>query len=111
MPHDESTLLFELEAPSEDIGPAEDTGPAEPTADAEDAPVPLRDRPVLASEPVLYTPRGERLAFPGCHAVRVTAEEIDEMEGPAYRFEYWDGDVETAWFVSKPISAVRERSP
>ena len=86
-----------------------DTGPAEPAGDAEGVAVPLRERPALGSEPVLYTPRGERLEFPGCQAVRVTADEIDEMEGPEYRFEYWDGDVETAWLVNEPVTAAHEK--
>lgn len=41
---------------------------------------------------VLYTPDGQRLVFPGCHAKRVSAAEIETYEG---RFEYWDGPTET----------------
>ena len=42
--------------------------------------------------PVLYLPDGKRLVFPGCHAKRVSATEIEAYEG---RFEYWHGPTET----------------
>ena len=41
---------------------------------------------------VICTPDGQRLVFPGCHAKRVSAAEIETYEG---RFEYWDGPTET----------------
>jgi len=105
MPHDESASVIDRDLA---VADAEWTEAAD---EAEDIPAALRDRPVLASEPVLHTPRGERLEFPGCQAVRLTAEEINDLdlEGPEYRFEYWDGDVETAWFVSEPTTAAHEK--
>ena len=44
--------------------------------------------------------------FPGCRPVTITREDIATWEG---RFEYWDGDTETAWVVSEPTSATHEQ--
>ena len=44
--------------------------------------------------------------FPGCLPVTITREDIATWEG---RFEYWDGDTETAWVVSEPTSATHEQ--
>ncbi len=44
--------------------------------------------------------------FPGCRPVTITREDIAAWEG---RFEYWDGDTETAWVVSEPTSATHEQ--
>ena len=46
------------------------------------------------------------LEFPGCRPVTITREEVATWEG---RFEYWDGDTETAWVVSEPTSATHEQ--
>ena len=44
--------------------------------------------------------------LPGCRPVTITREDIATWEG---RFEYWDGDTETAWVVSEPTSATHEQ--
>ena len=44
--------------------------------------------------------------FPGCRPVTITREDIATWED---RFEYWDGDTETAWVVSEPTSATHEQ--
>ena len=44
--------------------------------------------------------------FPGCHPVPLAREDLLDHEG---RFEYWDGDTETAWVVSEPTSATHEQ--
>ena len=44
--------------------------------------------------------------FPGCHPIPLTREDLAGHDG---RFEYWDGDTETAWVVSEPTSATHEQ--
>ena len=44
--------------------------------------------------------------FPGCEAVRVPREEIEEHDG---RVEYWDSRSETAMVVREPTSPFHER--
>ena len=43
--------------------------------------------------------------FPGCRSVRITRADLDDYEG---RFEYWDGDTETAWVVREPVTVYHE---
>ncbi len=43
--------------------------------------------------------------FPGCEAVPLTREDIEDFEG---RFEFWDADTETAWMVREPTSPWHE---
>ena len=43
--------------------------------------------------------------FPGCHPITLTREDLPDHEG---RFEYRDGDTETAWVVSESTSATHE---
>ncbi len=45
------------------------------------------------------------LEFPGCRAVRITRAALDDYEG---RFEYWNGDTETAWVVREPVTVYHE---
>ena len=51
-------------------------------------------------------PASQTPEFPGCRPVTITREAIATWEG---RFEYWDGDTETAWVVSEPTSATHEQ--
>ena len=44
--------------------------------------------------------------FPGCHPISLKREDLADYDG---RFEYWDGDTETAWVVSEPTSATHEQ--
>ena len=44
--------------------------------------------------------------FPGCHPIPLKREDLPDHDG---RFEYWDGDTETAWVVSEPTSATHEQ--
>ena len=44
--------------------------------------------------------------FPGCRPIPLKREELSDYDG---RFEYWDGDTETAWVVSEPTSATHEQ--
>ena len=53
-------------------------------------------RPALAEHPP---------EFPGCRPVRITRADLDDYEG---RFEYWDGDTETAWVVREPVTVYHE---
>ena len=57
--------------------------------------------PKARRQPASSTPE-----FPGCLPVTITREDIATWEG---RFEYWDGDTETAWVVSEPTSATHEQ--
>ena len=54
--------------------------------------------------------RGQPLSrapeFPGCRPIPLKREELSGYDG---RFEYWDGDTETAWVVSEPTSATHEQ--
>ena len=43
--------------------------------------------------------------FPGCRAMPLRREDLDAWEG---RFEYWDGDSETAWVVREPTGFAHE---
>ena len=43
--------------------------------------------------------------FPDCRPVRITRADLDDYEG---RFEYWDGDTETAWVVREPVTVYHE---
>ena len=64
----------------------------------------------------VLSPPGERrgpeaLEFPGCHPVRISREEmdtIDEVHDGEVRFEYWDGDTETAMICDPPVSYYHE---
>ena len=46
--------------------------------------------------------------FPGCRPIPLKREELSTCDD---RFEYWDGDTETAWVVSEPTSATHEQPP
>ena len=53
----------------------------------------------------------EALEFPGCHPVRISRAEmdaIDETHDGEVRFEYWDGDTETAMICDPPVSYYHE---
>ncbi len=43
--------------------------------------------------------------FPGCRAVTLKREDLDTHDG---RFEFWDGDTETAWMVREPTTDTHE---
>ena len=58
-------------------------------------------RPV-AVPPVTAPPTAED--FPGCKAVRLPREELDDCE---MRLEYWDSATETAW-ICDPVSSYHE---
>ena len=74
--------------------------PAAPAGPAASAPVP--ETPSDAARPDPAEPPPE---FPGCRAVRITRAALDDYEG---RFEYWDGDTETAWVVREPVTVYHE---
>ena len=57
------------------------------------------------SEPARRDPAEPPPEFPGCRAVRITRAALDDYEG---RFEYWDGDTETAWVVREPVTVYHE---
>ena len=42
----------------------------------------------------------------GCHTITLKRDDLLDHDG---RFEYWDGDTETAWVVSEPTSATHEQ--
>ena len=44
--------------------------------------------------------------FPGCRSIPLKREALADYDG---RFEYWDGDTETAWVVAEPTSATHEQ--
>ena len=44
--------------------------------------------------------------FPGCRPITIKREDLDTYDG---RFEYWDGDTETAWMVCEPTTDTHER--
>ena len=44
--------------------------------------------------------------FPGCRQIPLKREALADYDG---RFEYWDGDTETAWVVAEPTSATHEQ--
>ena len=46
------------------------------------------------------------LEFPGCHAVRIPRDQIDDDE---IRIEYWDADTEIAMICDPPVSYYHER--
>ena len=52
-------------------------------------------------QPALRAPE-----FPGCRPIPLKHEELSAYDG---RFEYWDGDTETAWVVCEPTSATHEQ--
>ena len=51
-------------------------------------------------------PSPRALEFPGCRPIPLRREALSTHEG---RFEYWDGDTETAWVVREPTSATHEQ--
>ena len=63
-----------------------------------------------AAESPAKTPRRRPVRpapeFPGCHRILLERAELSTWDG---RFEYWDGDTETAWVVSEPTSATHEQ--
>ena len=44
--------------------------------------------------------------FPGCSPFTLRREDLDTWDG---RFEYWDGETETAWMVREPTTDTHER--
>ena len=44
--------------------------------------------------------------FPGCRPIPLRRKALSTYDG---RFEYWDGDTETAWVVREPTSATHEQ--
>ncbi len=74
--------------------PAAPAGPADPASAPETRPEAAR------RDPAEHPPE-----FPGCRAVRITRAALDDYEG---RFEYWDGDTETAWVVREPVTVYHE---
>ena len=57
------------------------------------------------SEPARRDSGAHPPEFPGCRPVRITRAALDDYEG---RFEYWDGDTETAWVVREPVTVYHE---
>ena len=70
------------------------------------------DTAAAATEPLLKSPLRRPAPdlpapeFPGCHLIALKREDLLDYDG---RFEYWDGDTETAWVVSEPTSATHEQ--
>ena len=58
-----------------------------------------------ASVPVRTEYPKSTLEFPGCRAVRITRDAIEDHDG---RFEYWDADTETAWVAREPTTVWHE---
>ena len=50
----------------------------------------------------------EALEFPGCHAVRITREEMDEIDDGEVRLEYWHAETEIAMVCDPPVSYQHE---
>ena len=51
------------------------------------------------------SPAPESDAFPGCRAIRISREEIDDHEG---RIEYWDAATEIAMVMREPVGVYHE---
>ena len=68
-------------------------------ADAATAELPVNELPAESR-------RTHAPEFPGCHPFPLKREDLDSFDG---RFEYWDGDTETAWRVSEPTGYTHER--
>ena len=66
------------------------------------APEPLPESPLPRPAPAA----GQAPEFPGCHTITLKRDDLLDYDG---RFEYWDGDTETAWVVSEPTSATHEQ--
>ena len=70
------------------------------------------DTAAVAAESVAKSPQPQSAPaaqapeFPGCHTITLKREDLLDYDG---RFEYWDGDTETAWVVSEPTSATHEQ--
>ena len=70
------------------------------------------DTAAATTEPLLKSPRRRPAPdlpapeFPGCHTIALKREDLLDYDS---RFEYWDGDTETAWVVSEPTSATHEQ--
>ena len=74
--------------------------PAAPAGSAASASAPEAQWEAARRDPAEHPPE-----FPGCRAVRITRAALDDYEG---RFEYWDGDTETAWVVREPVTVYHE---
>ena len=71
------------------------------------------DTATVTAEPLPESPlprpapaAGQAPEFPGCHTIILKRDDLLDYDG---RFEYWDGDTETAWVVSEPTSATHEQ--
>ena len=60
----------------------------------------------LQRRPASARPARPAPEFPGCRPIPLKREELSTCDD---RFEYWDGDTETAWVVSEPTSATHEQ--
>ena len=67
----------------------------------------LRSRPYAVRRPRTAPASGPSAApdLPGCRPVPLPRRDLDAYEG---RFEYWDGDTETAWVICKPTGLAHE---
>ena len=74
--------------------------PAAPAGSAASASAPEARPAAARRDPAEHPPE-----FPGCRAVRITRAALADYEG---RFEYWDGDTETAWVVREPVTVYHE---
>ena len=65
----------------------------------------LQPRPYAMRRPRTAPGPAATPDLPGCRPVPLPRRDLDAYEG---RFEYWDGDTETAWVVSEPTGLAHE---
>ena len=76
-------------------------------AAADPRPLPHPLRRTEAAPAVADAPRPNPAApdLPGCRPIRLKRRDLDTWDG---RFEYWDGDTETAWVMRDPTGIPHE---
>ena len=79
----------------------DDSGAANPRS----PPHPLRPAGAAPSVSGAPTPEPSAPDLPGCRPIRLKRRDLDTWDG---RFEYWDGDTETAWVMRDPTGIPHE---
>ena len=69
-------------------------------------PHPLRQAGAALSVSGAPTPDPSAPDLPGCRPIRLKRRDLDTWDG---RFEYWDGDTETAWVMRDPTGIPHEQ--
>ena len=67
---------------------------------------PVAVEPMLRPYPLRRARAVTAPEFPGCRPMSLKREDLDAHDG---RFEYWDGDTETAWVVREPTGIAHEQ--